>query len=84
MSKFANSATVLKSVRKGQTLTQKQYADSLKVHVQFVSNWERGLCLPPTPVMKKVFKNMSAGNKSKFESAITEDMRVSFMARIKG
>lgn len=37
----------LKEQRIAQSFTQAELAQKLKVHVQFVSNWERGMCAPP-------------------------------------
>ncbi|AZZ37925.1 hypothetical protein CIK05_14315 [Bdellovibrio sp. qaytius] len=45
---FQNLGLYLKEKRLGAGLTQTELSQSLKVHVQFVSNWERGLCAPPS------------------------------------
>lgn len=38
----------LKEKRNNHGFTQAALAKKLKVHVQFVSNWERGVCAPPS------------------------------------
>lgn len=51
--KYVHLANLLRSRRNKQKLTQFELAKELKakhpkkVHVQFVSNWERGICEPP-------------------------------------
>lgn len=45
---FNNLGTYLKAKRADSGMTQAGLAQKLKVHVQFVSNWERGLCAPPS------------------------------------
>lgn len=37
----------LKKIRIAATRTQVELANQLKVRIQFVSDWERGLCAPP-------------------------------------
>ena len=45
---------LLKDHRKAKNLTQTQLAQKLNYHTQFVSNWERGLSLPPLSIMPTV------------------------------
>lgn len=45
---FQNLGIYLKEKRLSAGFTQTELSQSLKVHVQFVSNWERGLCAPPS------------------------------------
>jgi len=46
---FANLGQYLKEKRIKNKFTQVDLATSLgDVHTQFVSNWERGLCAPPS------------------------------------
>ena len=45
---FQNLGVYLKEKRLSEGFTQTELSQSLKVHVQFVSNWERGLCAPPS------------------------------------
>jgi transcriptional regulator with XRE-family HTH domain len=45
---FENLSKFLKDKRTKMKLTQASLAAKLNgVHIQFVSNWERGLCAPP-------------------------------------
>ena len=49
-------AQYLKNKRQAQKLTQREVGNALgfgSAH-QFVSNWERGACLPPLKKMKKL------------------------------
>lgn len=45
---FQNLGVYLKEKRLKAGFTQTELSQFLKVHVQFVSNWERGLCAPPS------------------------------------
>ena len=45
---------LFKQLRKEKHLTQKEVADTLGITHATVSNWERGLNLPETPMAKKV------------------------------
>lgn len=45
---FHYLGSYLKERRNDQGFTQAALAKKLKVHVQFVSNWERGICAPPS------------------------------------
>lgn len=45
---FQNLGKLLKKTRMAAGFSQAQLAKKLKVHVQFVSNWERGICAPPS------------------------------------
>lgn len=47
-------ASIFKQIRKEKHLTQKEVADVLGVTHATISNWERGLNLPETPMAKKV------------------------------
>lgn len=42
--KYKYQAKLLRDLRKKHDLTQKTLADLIGVHVQFISNMERGLC----------------------------------------
>ena len=81
MSKFANTAPILKQQRK-PGITQAAYAKKLKVHVQFVSNWERGKCLPPIPQMKKIYLDMTPVDKAIFNISVGTDLKKSYMRKI--
>lgn len=47
----------LKQSREAQGLSQRDVSDALGYNTsQFISNWERGLSLPPIPVLRKLAK----------------------------
>lgn len=50
---FQNLGIYLKEKRLSAGLTQAELSKALKVHVQFVSNWERGQC-PPGHCFQKI------------------------------
>lgn len=52
---FLQLSQYLKKSRGEMKITQAQLAEALgDVHVQFVSNWERGLCAPPNHCFQKL------------------------------
>lgn len=54
MKQFEEMGRFLKSKRVEAGLTQLELADKLKLSSQMVSNWERGLCAPPSSSLKKL------------------------------
>lgn len=50
----------LKEKRLSLGFTQNEIAKKLKVHIQFVSNWERGVCPPPSHCLQKLFDLVNA------------------------
>jgi transcriptional regulator with XRE-family HTH domain len=57
--KYLPVAHMLKLKRFSEGYTQAELAKTMKVHVQYVSNWERGLCLPPPPQLKWFLGHMN-------------------------
>jgi len=57
--KWSSTGRVLRSLRLESSFSQSQLARLINVHVQFVSNWERGLCYPPKHSNKKLAKALS-------------------------
>lgn len=53
---FGSLGDYLKEKRENNKLTQNEVAKICLCKAQFVSNWERGLCSPPWPVLKKLIK----------------------------
>lgn len=57
MDRSGKISSFLKSARIMKNLTQQQVADKLGYETdQFISNWERGLCLPPKKRLKDLSK----------------------------
>ena len=54
MKQFEDMGKYLKLKRMSSGLTQLDLADKLKLSSQMVSNWERGLCAPPSSSLKKL------------------------------
>lgn len=80
---YENTSVILRSLRKQSGMTQSQMAQKLKIHMQYVSNFERGKCLPPTHAMKKIYKAMSAEQKQNFVQALAQDFVDNYMRKIK-
>ena len=53
---FSSLGDYLKEKRESTSYTQSYVAKSCQCKAQFVSNWERGLCSPPWPILKKLIK----------------------------
>lgn len=51
---FKNQSKLVKSIRKKHNLTQSDLAKILGVHLQFISNMERGLCGFPAGRFSKI------------------------------
>lgn len=60
---FQNLGKHLKEKRIAAGYTQSELADKLKVHVQFVSNWERGICAPPAHRFQQTLDILKADRK---------------------
>jgi transcriptional regulator with XRE-family HTH domain len=86
MKDFTRSSAVLKAYRQKLDLNQEQFGKAFGVngalHPQFVSNFERAICLPPKPVMKKIFKQKDFP-KIDFMEALKEDLLESKMQDFK-
>jgi len=72
----------MKLYRQQINLTQRELASIHKMNSQFVSNWERGLCLPPTHFMKTTLKYKNFP-KFDFIEALKEDLIESHMMKYK-
>ncbi len=55
-------------------ITQRELAKRLGMNSQFVSNWERGLCLPPKHAMPKILKQMHKSEAKVLREAIANDL----------
>lgn len=54
---FEDLGSYLKQRRLDKGFTQAELANKLgNVHIQFISNWERGLCAPPNHCFEKLVK----------------------------
>lgn len=62
-SDYQNLGTYLQTMRIEAKLTQAKLAQLLKIHVQYVSNWERGVCSPPSHCFHKALDILKADRK---------------------
>lgn len=72
MKPYKQTGIILRNYRGERT--QQDLAKELKVHPQFISNWERGICLPPVPVMKTIWKRLNNPDKSIFAHSYKVDV----------
>ncbi len=72
---FANLGKYLKEKRIKSKYTQTELAQALgNVHTQFVSNWERGLCAPPSHCFHDLIR-ISKLNRAHLVEAMLEDSK---------
>ena len=71
--KFSRGGVFLRNMRLGMDLSQAAFAKKAGVHVQFVSNWERGLCAPPPKALKKLFKDRPKQERGEYVSEVADD-----------
>ena len=78
---FQNLGVYLREKRLSAGLTQTELSQSLKVHVQFVSNWERGLCAPPSHCFHYLIDVLEL-NRDQVVSAMVSDSKRSIEAKV--
>ncbi len=82
MTEFANLGNFLKQKRVDANLTQRELASALgNMNSQFVSNWERGLCAPPSHCFQKLI-DMLKINRDTLVHVMLEDSRVVIEAKV--
>ncbi len=69
---FTTLGDYLKEKREKCSLTQSDVAKICQCKAQFVSNWERGLCSPPWPILKKLIKVYELPQKQLFLLLVKE------------
>lgn len=82
MTEFTNLGNYLKNKRVEAKLTQRKLASSLgNMNSQFVSNWERGLCAPPSHCFQKLI-DMLKLNRDNLVKIMLEDSRMVIEAKV--
>ena len=82
MSEFHHLGSFLKRKRIDSGYTQAELASSLgDVHSQFVSNWERGLCAPPSHCFQKLIEVLKL-SREKLVEVMLADSRVAIEAKV--
>ena len=82
MAEFNHLAKYLREKRLENEMSQSELAHSLKnVHVQFVSNWERGLCAPPGHSFQKLIDVLNL-DKEKLVEVMLADSKNTIEARV--
>jgi len=71
-----NLGSYLKAKRIETKLTQAEASEYLKVHPQYVSNWERGLCAPPTHCFQHTLDLLGADRKKVAELMLLDAKRI--------
>lgn len=78
---YRNLGKYLKAKRVSVGYTQSKLAEKLKVHVQFVSNWERGICAPPSHCFQQTLDILNA-DRNKVVSVMLLDSKKIIKAKI--
>ena len=63
MKEYFSSGKLLQTYRSIEDLTQAELARRLDIHVQYLSNSERGMCLLPPEALAELSKISGWGNK---------------------
>lgn len=78
---YKNLGRHLKVKRIAAGYSQSELAKKLKVHVQFVSNWERGICAPPAHCFQLTLDILKA-DREKIVVVMLLDAKKSIQAKI--
>lgn len=81
MREFTNLGSFLKVQRNKNNLTQSELAIALKLHSQFISNWERGLCAPPSHCFDKLIAKLKI-NREALVGAMLLDSKATIEAKV--
>ena len=80
---FLNSGKVLKEIRSDLGLTQREMGRILDMHVQFVSNSERGMSFVPPRAFNLIITKLVARKKrdliGKLKKSIKDDLYTDFV-----
>lgn len=76
MSEFIYLGQYLKEKRLKSGSTQTELAKSVDVHVQFVSNWERGLCAPPGHCFHNLIDILKLNREELVESMLMDSKKI--------
>lgn len=76
---YPRTGKMLARMRKSKLeLTQTEMAQRFDSNSQYVSNWERGQCLPPPRVMKKLLKVVTDHEKAMLKGFLKADLIESY------
>jgi transcriptional regulator with XRE-family HTH domain len=82
MAAFSNLGRYLKLKRIESGYTQAELARELgSIHSQFVSNWERGLCAPPSYSFARLISVLSI-NREKMVEVMVEDSKIAIEQKV--
>lgn len=81
MKDYSNLGRYLKQCRQDKGLTQTELGLKLKLHPQFVSNWERGMCAPPNQSLPKLINHLDI-NREKLVDVMLKDSKIAIEAKI--
>lgn len=79
---FNHIAPILKEMRKETGKTQAEFSKKYNVHSQFCSNWERSLCLPPSPEFKRMIRDFP-NYKPRILEALLKDAEENYKNKFK-
>ncbi len=82
MREFTNLGKFLQSKRFESKFTQRELATKLdNMDSQFVSNWERGLCAPPSHAFEKIIEVLKL-NREGLVEVMLADSRITIEAKV--
>lgn len=71
---YPRTGKMMARIRKKLGLTQIEMAKTFESNSQYISNWERGQCLPPPRVMRLVLKKVQAHDKAILKGYLKTDL----------
>lgn len=80
-SDFQNLGTYLQAKRLATGLTQAELAEKVNINAQYVSNWERGICAPPSHCFHQLLDVLQA-NRKKIVAVMLLDSKLLIEAKI--
>jgi transcriptional regulator with XRE-family HTH domain len=75
LKEYGQLGKYLKAARLKKKLSQAELAKTFRLHGQFVSNWERGLCAPPKHCFQKVIEFLELDRSTLVEVMIEDSKR---------
>lgn len=80
---FYNLGNYLKEKRMRAGITQVVLSEALKVNVQIVSHWERGICAPPSHCFQQTL-NILKADRAQVVEVMLQDAKIQIEAKIIG
>lgn len=83
---FKLTGELLRGFRIDKKMSQGDLSEALDIHIQYVSNWERGTCMPPKHCLKRLAAALGirARDKSNIKLALISDISIQIVDEYSG